>query len=141
MSAATEAPAGEVALLQDLSLQAVREMWEARYGAPPKLRSRELLALMLGFRIQAEAQGGLDAETRRALRRPSRGKPRATPTSGTRLVREWGGRRHEVTVAGPEAFIYQGESHASLSEIARKITGVRWNGPRFFGLRAETGPS
>jgi hypothetical protein len=131
-------PADAAAALEGLGLDALRSEWRVRYGAPPLLRSPELLAMMLAWRIQAEAEGGLDAETRRALRRPvakARAAPR--PSAGTKLVREWQGVRHEVTVVGEGGFVYRGERFGSLSQVARAITGTRWNGPRFFGLRAE----
>ena len=123
--------------MQAPDLQGLRSVWGERYGAPPKLRSPELLRLMLAWRMQVEAGGGLQQDTRRALRRPAGEKPQAVASSGTRLTREWQGRRHEVTTLGSEGFSYEGQTYASLSEIARRITGVRWNGPRFFGLRKE----
>ena len=126
----------EVRALERLDLEGLRTEWRRRYGAPPKLRSPDLLRRMLGWRIQAAAFGGLDAETRRRLRRPTAARPLTpAPTSGTRLTREWKGARHEVEVV-VGGFIYDGRRFASLSEIARSITGARWNGPRFFGLRA-----
>ncbi len=95
--------------------------------------------MMLAWRIQADADGGLDAETRRALRRPIAAASRATPqpSAGTKLVREWQGVQHEVTAAPEGGFFYRGERYRSLSQVARAITGTRWNGPRFFGLRDE----
>ena len=126
----------EVAALEGLGLDALRAQWRERFGAPPALRSPELLALMLAWRIQAARHGGLDAETRRALRRPASKQAAPAPSGGTRLVREWQGAAHEVVVMNDGGFLYMGERHKSLSQIARAITGVRWNGPRFFGLRA-----
>jgi hypothetical protein len=123
--------------LEGLALEDLRARWRARYGAPPKLRSPELLALMLAWRIQAEREGGLDGDLRRALRRAAGVRAAAEPAAGTRLVREWQGRQHEVIVMSEGGFLYQGDRYRSLSEIARAITGVRWNGPRFFGLRRE----
>lgn len=127
------------AALEGLGIEALRGEWRARYGAPPALRSPELLAMMLAWRIQAEAEGGLDAETRRALRRPVAAASRAAPqpSAGTKLAREWQGIRHEVTVGPEGGFVYRGERYRSLSQVARAITGTRWNGPRFFGLREE----
>lgn len=92
---------------------------------------------MLGWRVQAEQNGGLDADLRRALRRPVSEVSRDVnkPNSGTVLVREWQGVRHSVTSLPGGSFLYEGETYASLSEVARRITGTRWNGPRFFGLR------
>jgi hypothetical protein len=127
----------EVEALGGLDLEGLRQVWRRRYGAPPKLRSPELLRLMLAWRIQAQAFGGLDGDTRRGLRRPTSEKAQAVPSGGTRLVREWQGVRHEVTALGEGGFLYNGERYRSLSQIARLITGARWNGPRFFGLRAE----
>lgn len=128
---------GQVAALQDMGLEALRDQWRARYGAPPKLRSVELLGLMLAWRIQAAREGGLDGETRRALRRPAPKRAAPPPADGTRLVRAWQGLEHEVIVMSDGGFLYRGERRKSLSEVARLITGVRWNGPRFFGLRGE----
>ena len=121
--------------LEGLDLADLRARWRARYGAPPALRSPELLALMLAWRIQAEREGGLDADIRRALRRPAGVRAAAEPTGGTRLAREWEGVAHEVIVIDGGGFLYRGDRYRSLSQIARAITGVRWNGPRFFGLR------
>ena len=126
-----------VQALDRLGLDALREVWRGRYGPPPKLRSQELLRLALAWRIQADEQGGLDRGARDLLRR-------ATPPVGThaklsigvQLAREWKGVRHEVVVV-EGGFLYRGETFKSLSQIARTITGSRWNGPRFFGLRAE----
>ena len=59
----------------------------------------------------------------------------AAPRGGTRLVREWQGVRHEVVAMTDGGYLYRGERHRSLSQVARVITGSRWNGPRFFGLR------
>lgn len=126
--------------LEGLGLEELRERWRARFGAPPALRSPELVGLMLAWKTQAERHGGLDAEARRALRRPVPSRASPSPSGGSRLVREWQGVRHEVLVTNDGAFLYQGQRYASLSKVARRITGVRWNGPRFFGLRsAEPG--
>ncbi len=125
----------EVEALEGLDLHGLRAVWRERYGAPPKLRSVELLGLMLAWRLQVEAAGGLSPEARRAIRRPVGEKASPTAAAGARLVREWGGVRHEATAIADGGFLYSGERFASLSQIARRITGVRWNGPRFFGLR------
>ncbi len=123
--------------LDGLDLEALRAAWRSRYGKPPKLRSPELLALMLGYRMQAEQEGGVEVEMRRALRRTSTRPPLPSLTPGTRLMRDWQGRTHEVVVTPERRFLHEGETYRSLSEVARQITGSRWNGPRFFGLREE----
>lgn len=139
MSETREDAEASVMALDGLGLEALRAVWRARYGPPPALRSPELLAMTLAWRIQAAVEGGLGAETRRALRRAppakSSNEPAASP--GSRLVREWQGVRHEVTVEEDGAFLHNGLRHRSLSQVARAITGTRWNGPRFFGLRTD----
>jgi hypothetical protein len=128
----------EVAALEVMGLDELREVWRDRYGIPPKLRSPQLLRLNLAWRIQADAFGGLDAETKRRLRRGGAGAAAADRLQpGVRLIREWKGVPHEVVVE-EGGFRYDGRVWKSLSEIARHISGARWNGPRFFGLRPGT---
>ncbi len=124
----------EVRALARLDLKGLREAWRQRYGTPPRLRSADLLARMLAWRIQAEAFGGLDVETRALLTRKSL--PTVTPslTSGMRLEREWRGVKEVVEIV-PGGFRWRDQTFASLSKVAQAITGVKWNGPRFFGLR------
>lgn len=124
----------EVRALERLDLRGLRDEWRRRYGAPPKIRSKELLARLLAWRIQADAFGGLDATTIRLLKSDRLPPPRPTLAPGTRLTREWQGRRHDVDVL-EKGFRYAGGDYRSLSEVARTITGTRWNGLRFFGLR------
>ena len=132
MSADLNAVLGE---MEAADLHALRAMWKARFGPPPTFRSPGLLRLMLAWRIQADAFGGLDAGTRRALRRPTSGAGKPVPRSGTRMVREWKGIRHEALALNDGGYLYAGTRYDSLSHVARAITGTRWNGPRFFGLR------
>lgn len=124
----------EVRTLEALDLRALREEWRRRFGPPPLMRSRELLARLLAWRIQEKALGGLDAATIRML--TSDRLPAAKPSlgRGTLLSRDWQGRTHHVRVLD-EGFEYEGEQYRSLSAVARAITGTRWNGLRFFGLR------
>lgn len=126
----------EVQALARLDLAGLRDTWRRHFGSPPALRSPDLLRHALAWRLQAASFGALDPETRRQLRRPTSNIPSAPqPAAGTRLAREWKGERFEVEVTGDD-FLHRGKRYASLSEVARAITGVRWNGPRFFGLRA-----
>ena len=95
-----------------------------------------MLARTIAWRIQAERLGGLDAATRRLLARMASGhdEPVRRFRVGSVLVREYRRTLHEVLVVAG-GFQWRGDVHASLSSIARKITGTAWNGPRFFGLR------
>jgi len=118
--------------LRQANLQELREEWERRYGAAPRLRSPELLRRILAWRIQAAAEGGLDRVTRRLLTGDAG--PEDLMAEGTVITREWKGIRHEIEVADG-GYLYEGRRWKSLSHVAREITGTRWNGPRFFGLR------
>lgn len=125
----------EVASLPSMTLSELREVWAARFGAPPKQRSVELLRRVLAWRLQTEVFGGLDVATVRLLG-SERTLVMVAEQPGTRLARDYAGKRHEVVVL-KEGVLYEGETYGSLSEVARLITGQRWNGPRFFGLRRE----
>lgn len=115
-------------------LEEARVLWRKHFGAPPPIRSTELLELMLTWRLQAAAQGGLSDSVRRAVSPRCVGRRSEGLEEGSRVVREWRGQRHEVEVA-EEGFLYRGRTYDSLSMIARQITGVRRNGPKFFGMR------
>ncbi len=124
--------------LEAMDLEGLRRAWRERYGEPPKLRAVDLLRRMLAWKIQVDAAGGVDPELKAALRQ--RGAPRGPAIApGATLGREWRGVRHDVEIVAA-GVLYQGEVHESLSAVARQITGVRWNGPRFFGLRAAEAP-
>jgi hypothetical protein len=124
-----------VAEVSSLDLEGLREFWRGRYGAPPPLRSVALLRLQLAWRLQAEAHGGLDAETRRLLSRSGPTEPEGRQLGvGAILQRNWKGRRVEVVVE-ESGFRYEDRVFPSLSAAASAIAGSRWNGPRFFGLR------
>ena len=142
-----------LARLPELDLGELRQQWRALYktAASPHF-SRELLVRAVAYRMQEMALGGLRPEPQRQLRHfaqqlkagtqiRARARPNLAP--GTRLVREWRGRSHEV-VALEDGFSWQDTHYRSLSAIARKITGTPWSGPLFFGLkqnRAKSGHS
>jgi hypothetical protein len=114
------------------------------FGAvPPKGLTKDIIARMIAYRIQEEAFGGLDKDSVRLLDRLARGeKPSELNRrlkAGTVLVREYLGERHIVTVV-PDGFLWADKTYASLSVIAQAITGTKWNGPRFFGLRMAREP-
>jgi hypothetical protein len=129
----------EVGALQGLDLEGLRVVWRERWGVPPKLRSPDLLRHAIAWRMQAAAFGELDADTARQLRLKKMPTGHAPLTPGTRLAREWKGALCEVEVVD-EGFRYRGDVYRSLSQIARIITGTRWNGRRFFGLTRDDGP-
>lgn len=124
----------DVAALTTMSLKELRAEWERRYGAAPAHRSADLLRRVLAWRIQADVFGGFDAATRRMIEKDGPVQP--APVAGMRLAREWAGQRHEVVVI-ESGVVYEGVTFRSLSSVARHITGMSWNGPRFFGLRQE----
>jgi Protein of unknown function (DUF2924) len=124
-----------LAEIQTMNLDAQRALWRARFGSPPKMRSEPILRMLLAWRVQAAAFGGLDAATLRALARTGPVQPEGRGLGvGARLTRHWKGR--EVTVVVEEnGFRWESQLFASLSAAATAIAGTRWNGPRFFGLR------
>ena len=142
----------EIARLRGCDTATLRARWRTVFGgrAPPHL-PRHLLFAMIAYRLQAEVFGDLDAETLRLLKKielaPS--KAEAVPLTetlcqrrrelalGTVLLREWNGQAHRVTVV-EQGFSWQGTRYESLSKIAQAITGTKWNGPRFFGLRNQS---
>lgn len=135
-------PSPEQAQSKSSGLDELRsEFKHLHHSEAPKL-SRDLLVRAIGYRRQEIAHGGLGKATRRklqtiakALRSTGRVGP-ATSLSlkpGARLVREWHGRTHTVTVTD-DGFEYAGASYSSLTKVAKKITGAHWSGPRFFGL-------
>jgi len=126
--------ARELEAIERENLEQLRARWAKRWGPHPRLRSVALLRRIIAWRLQGEALGGLDAATRKLLR-ASAGGAETLLAPGTVLTREWLGMTYRVEVA-EDGFIHDGRRWSSLSEIARSITGSRWNGPRFFGLRA-----
>jgi hypothetical protein len=140
----------EIARLDGLGLDELRKLSGQWFGEVPAHHSVNLLRRRLGYELQARAYGGLPPETGRRLKRlheAFKANPAYTPLrsfglkAGTVLTRNWRGVLHQVGVTD-EGFEYRGERFASLSEVARRITGTRWSGPLFFGLKdvAEPGP-
>jgi hypothetical protein len=132
----------EIAHLRALDLESLRARWRTSFGrrAPAHL-PRHLLLRMLAYGLQAQALGELDPLTIRRLDRLDAGSPSAVAAApnlrpGTLLVREWDGVLHRV-MALEEGFAWNGATFRSLSQVARAITGTRWSGPRFFGLRED----
>lgn len=115
----------------------LRQEWDRVAKSPAPQLSPDLLRLGLAWKFQERALGGLSREVHRVLAasKPAShaARPRRKLTPGTRLVRDWHGVGHSVTVL-ENGFLYDGREWRSLTAIARAITGVHWNGPRFFGL-------
>ena len=139
-----EAIEAEIDRLRSLGLDRLRTLWRTTLrSSPPPALTKDLMARMIAWHIQEQALGGLDAATRTLLQGLARGqKPegRRRLKAGTVLVREYQGERHTVTVV-PGGFVWREASYASLSNVARAITGTAWNGPRFFGLRGPGNPA
>jgi hypothetical protein len=134
-----------LAALKAMSVNELKTEWQALFDAPAPNNSRTFLESRLAYRIQELIYGGPDKQTRRLLdlladevegtlkRKAQIADPR-NPVVGTKLIREWDGVAHTVTVL-KEGFEWGGKRYKSLSAVARAVTGTRWNGYRFFGLR------
>ena len=132
----------------DTTLNELHREWRRLYNNDSPRISRELLVLGIAYRRQEMEHGGLGKATFRKLRTLAKtlhttGRVGPTPSltlkPGARLVREWRGHTHTVTVT-EDGFEYGGARYPSLTKIARKITGAHWSGPRFFGLLAKGKP-
>ncbi|MBL6947567.1 MAG: DUF2924 domain-containing protein [Rhodospirillales bacterium] len=148
MNIATESPdvEAEIAALDNCSLHNLRKRWSRIFNnSTPKGLSRDLIVRGLAYNIQEKVHGGLSQASRRKLRTLARQldaddrsgfDPGAMLKPGAKLIREWQARTYTVTIL-QDGFEFEGRRYGSLSMIAREITGVRWSGPRFFGLKNE----
>ena len=136
-----------LAALKTMALPELKTEWRTLFGAEPPSYNRSFLESRLAYRIQELAYGGLKPETVRRLEAlgeqfadrnvtSRRIRHDAVPIAGTRLLREWQGVEHAVTVLA-DGYEWQGRPYRSLSAIARAITGTRWNGLVFFGLKSQ----
>lgn len=132
--------AAELSAIDSLTLAELRQRWSALLDKPvPRVR-RTLLAMALAWELQAQVHGGLPLAARQRLAQLAGGRTRTvTAEKGTRLVREWKGKLHSVTIGDDGTVQWDGRAWRSLSEVARAITGTRWSGPAFFGLRHKAG--
>ena len=134
----------ELAALPTLSAHQLRLKWQdLRCGEPTAAASRDLMIREIAYKMQERAHGGLALSIKRRLRTlavefEANGANSLVPAPllkpGTRLLREWQGRKHIVIVL-EDGFEFDGERYESLTQITRRITGAHWSGPRFFGLR------
>ena len=132
--------------LSELTIFELRGEWRRLHRTPPPMQlSRDLLTRGITYKLQERAYGGPSMATARKLEQaaagpPSRGAAKPTPSvslrPGTRLVREWRGITHSALIHA-DGIEWRGQRYSSLSVVARKITGARWSGPRFFGLRRQ----
>lgn len=136
MSAMDERINTELAQLTTLSSRQLRERWTAMAPGPIPLVSPAMLRLALAWEIQARALGGHSRATRQMLTQRMAARTSTTlAMPGMRLVREWNGVTHIVMVGEDRIVRWNEREWRSLSEVARAITGTRWSGPAFFGLR------
>ena len=139
----------EIAALEDMGAQELRRRWRRFYHTEhPAGLSRDLQTRAIAYKMQERVHGGLPQHIKRKLRTLARQletasggkfKPGIMLKPGAKLIREWAGRPHRVVVL-EDGFDYEGRRYPSLSAIAREITGVRWSGPRFFGIRRALRP-
>jgi hypothetical protein len=140
----TESVAARVAALPKTPTPELKQMWRELFDKEPPGFSRNYLISRLAYRIQELAYGGLKPATRVKLDAlahaldPKAARKRVVngPVVGTQLIREWHGVEHQVTVLN-DGFEWEGRRYKSLSAVAHAITGTRWNGPVFFGLRGS----
>ena len=139
----------QLAALKTMPAPELRKQWQKLFDTSPPRYNRKFLESRLAYRIQELAYGGLKPETVKRLEAMGQqldgGSPiirriRADekPIAGTRLIREYQGVEQTVTVLN-DGYEWQGRPYQSLSAIARAITGTRWNGWRFFGLKNKRG--
>jgi DUF2924 family protein len=140
-----EAIEAESVRVRALGLDELRTLWRVTFRSPPPPAfAKDLMTRFICWHIQEQAFAGIDPETAKRLDGLARGnKPGADHPRrlkpGTVLLREYQGERHTVTVV-PNGYVWHETTYASLSIIARAITGTSWNGPRFFGLRSGVEP-
>ena len=128
----------KVAALTTMSSAQLKEEWRRLTGTPLPRVSPSLLRLALAWELQARALGGHARATTRVLEQAGRGLTRtSSAAAGMRLVREWNGKVHVVEVGEDQVIRWNEREWRSLSEVARAITGTRWSGPAFFGLKKK----
>lgn len=136
-----------LAELTELTPVALKRLWHEVVGAPPPpYFRRDIMIRALAYRIQAQKHGDLSARLQREMRtlalgeQPTGRSKRSAAIAyapGARLLRTWRGVLHEVTVRA-EGYEWRGDMYSSLSRVAFEITGTKWNGLRFFGVRAQS---
>ena len=133
----------QLAALQDMPLVELQKLWEKHFRHPPQRIRSDFMVAEISYRLQEKAHGQLSQTIKNKLDRMAFGEQRQsqekfTLSHGTKLVREWNDTKHAVTVC-ENGFEYKGKPYRSLSKIACEITGTRWSGPLFFGLKKQKG--
>lgn len=146
---ASEDLSERLAALADLDPVDLRAEWRRLYRShPPKRINRDLLIRAIAYKLQEQLHGGLSNATKRKLcalaqeldsRHGTAFDPGISLKPGVKLVREWGGKTHTVTVL-EDGFAFDGQRYPSLSKIAQEITGAHWSGPRFFRVKRAPKP-
>ena len=128
----------QLAALDDMAPLDLRLLWKRQISDVVPQISPKLMRFALAWEIQVKAHGGLSRATRHKLDQLAQAKPKASgPLPGRRLVREWRGTVHVVTIGDDEVIRWDDRNWRSLSQVARAITGTRWSGPAFFGLKQK----
>ena len=139
----------QLAALKGAPADALKARWRELFDTEPPAFNRRFLESRLAYRVQELAYGGLSQDTLERLQAMSKqyatkdaaqrkARPLLRPVAGTKLIREWEGVEHCVTVRIDD-FEYMGRPYKSLSSVAREITGTKWNGWVFFGLKNSQG--
>ena len=129
--------AAQLALLESMSRAELRSAWNREVRTKPPNVSAGLLRLALAHHLQSKVMGGVTRAMERRLQEIADGSAAHRITPGTRLVREWRGKVHVVTISDEGRYRWQNREWNSLSEIARTITGTQWSGPAFFGTKSD----
>lgn len=145
----------QVADLQNLTYEQLKDLWRTLNGSEPPAYNRRYIVSRLAYRIQEIAYGGLSEDAHEKMsavlkrhgydengvparsgdRRVSSG--RGMPVIGSKIVREWNGKRYEV-IALRDGFEFEGRKYRSLTAIVKAITGTHWNGRKFFGVAGRS---
>lgn len=131
--------------LQNMSLKELEEIWRTMFDASPEILSRKYIIAKLAYKIQEQVYGDLDEETENKIRNcakevtkektvTAKKTRKFSPMIGTKIVKEYREKIHEIMVVN-EGFSYEGAVYKSLSAIATKIAGTKWNGLKFFGVK------
>ena len=128
--------------LKGLNAAQLQALWRALFKTRRRPQSRDLVIREIAHHLQEKAHGGLSTRAQNQLDRLATGKIQQPVNkysfdSNSQIVREWNGKKYQVTVLGKNAFQYDGRVYKTLSAIAKDITGAHWSGPLFFGLRKQ----